>query len=562
MRKTDIQCLFIGKESGLYKDLVQVLNEFNINAHVKLVGEKKKSVLLALKRLRGAGLVFISDEVRFSLEEVSDLVWQYAPDAFVVILSKKSNSEKSDKIIDNAQFSRLVLKKDSDETRTILQSLVEKVKLKSEFRYCKHLLGISEKRCQWLVDSSREPIAYITRDLHLYANNAYLGLLQIDSLQELRTIPVKDIVDTKDFVLFETFIKDQLKRYDINRSLVLSLRKNNGEVFRANLRIVPSVYHGKKCLQLWVNLVDKFPKTSLSKIHAATNQKKLKSKPLPLQSDTDIDANDQREANPFDVLREKTNEATQEVKEQQKQEKKKKVSPTTVISEAIKRKDVVLLAKKLTVINPVDSLEPHYLLDLKVSDEQKSNINGLLFQSSSPDVTEEQRIFWDKVKVTLLIKILSKKTEIKFNLLLRLSKVAVSNAEFTVWLVSEITKLHDIAPRLIFLLPLVSEEKQARELVGFSRSLKSRQCRVAMDNFSWSKKSLGLMKQMMPKYVDLSLAWINKIENDNDREIELAGYIRQLESKGIRVIAPCGYSKKMRQIFAFSGVSFCQEKKK
>jgi EAL domain-containing protein (putative c-di-GMP-specific phosphodiesterase class I) len=69
-----------------------------------------------------------------------------------------------------------------------------------------------------------------------------------------------------------------------------------------------------------------------------------------------------------------------------------------------------------------------------------------------------------------------------------------------------------------------------------------------------------MLKHIKPDYVRLSLHWVKQIEGNTKREIALASLIRQLEAKGIKVIAPCGFSMEMRKLFALSGASFCQER--
>jgi len=267
MEKKDIQCLFIGQQSKLYSGLVRSLCRFDINVQVKLVDAEPPHVLFALKKLRESGLVFISDDIQFSLDVLSDLIWQYAPDAVVVVLTtdKKASLISTKKLI-NLRFSRLNFKNDNDKTQLFLQCLIQTVQFKTEFRRCKRLLGISEKRCLRLVESSHEAIAYITRDLHLFANASYLALFSTESAEKLRSISIKELISPKEYPVFRKFLESQLRRCDANRSLVLTMKKSNGVKFRVNIHLIPSVYKGKKCLQLWVSALDKFdglPKINL-----------------------------------------------------------------------------------------------------------------------------------------------------------------------------------------------------------------------------------------------------------------------------------------------------------
>ncbi len=346
MDKKDIQCIFIGQQSKLYSDLVRSLCKFDINVQVKLVDAEKNNVLFALKKLRGSGLVFISDDIKFSLDVLSDLIWQYAPDAVVVVLTTDKNplSSSTEKPI-NPQFSKLHFKSSSDKSQLFLQCLIQTVKFKTEFRRCKRLLGVSEKRCLWLVDSSQEAIAYITKDLHLYANASYLALFNAESSEQLRSVSIKDLIGSKEHLVFRKFLESQLKCCDSNRSLVLPMKKCNGIKFRANIHLIPSVYKGKKCLQLWVSELNKFndlPKTN-SSVQERTNDNKVDdlTNTYSPQLEKDIikavnENNQTTTPNPFSVLNEGAGVSVESPR----------VDPSIIIVELLERKEVALSAQE------------------------------------------------------------------------------------------------------------------------------------------------------------------------------------------------------------------------
>jgi len=526
MGKKDLQCLFIGEQSKIYDDLLIALKGFSLNIQAKLVNADKKSVVRGLKKLQVASLVFISDKVDFSVETLSDLVWQYAPDTIVVIVTTKTISTPLKKPFNNTQFSKLHFKKGSDATNLHLQYLIEAVQIKWDFRRCKRLLGVSEKRCQWLVDSSNEAIAFISRDLHLYANTSYLGLFDINSIHELPAIAVSDLIVDDEYELFKSFVKKQTLRHNMNRSSLLSLRKTNGTVFRANIHIIPSVFKGNKCLQLWVH---------------------------PL--------------NQFEMNRIEDEKLTQNIIEQtntNKVFKDKKITPASILRGIIKRKEATISAQKLVDMKPNENkykrTSTHYLLSLKVPVAQRAGIDDLLFESGGIDLEEKRQIFWDKVKITRLLQILINKKSLDVNLFIRLSEASLTDVSFAEWVLPGLNKIGDKTSHLIFLLPAELSQNQAPVFIKFVKALRQLNCKIALDDFSVSTRSLGLLKHIRPEYVRLSLAWVKQIEGNDERELALGSFIRQIEAKNIKVIAPCAFSADMRKLFALSGVSFCQER--
>jgi len=567
----DIQCLFIGQQSNLYSSLVRSLCQFDLNVRVKLVDAEKDHVLYALKKLKGAGLVFISDDVQFSLEVLSDLIWQYAPDAVAVVLTtdqsssdnsaktvKSANAVSSDKAI-SKRFSRLHFKNDSDKTQLFLQCLIQTVRFKAEFRRCKRLLGISEKRCLWLVDSSQEAIAYITKDLHLYANASYLALFNVDSTERLRSIPIQELIDGNEYLVFKQFLESQLRHCDVNRSLVISMKKTNGERFRVNIHLIPAVYKGKKCLQFWVGKVGSFKKPEEYPEINLLNEEKAKKEDAKQDKSVIQDSNSDKSQrnkdkniipNPFSVLKEKTAVEAET----------SKVDPSIILIELLKNREATLAAQKIVKLQKTEGIIDHHFLSLVVDKEQKKGVNNLLFEPQSEASLRQQVIFWDKVKFSRLFQVVRNKRKLDAFLLISLSIESATDNNFINWFLSEITKLGAKSSRLIILLPSKMKDEEKKQVFNFSKKLKSQHCKIALENYFISKSSVIILKAIRPDYVRLSIEWVKQLEGNDRHEIFLGSAIRQLESNNIKVIAPCELSSHMRKNFALSGVSFCQKK--
>lgn len=129
--------------------------------------------------------------------------------------------------------------------------------LKHEFRQSKHLLGIAELRCHWLVDYSWEAIAYVSHGAHLYANNAYLTLFGFGSVAELRIIPVTQLVDAQERKMFEALGKATDVGSKPSNRLLTTLLLWDGGKMRAEIRFIPAVLKGKRCYQLHVHPLEK-----------------------------------------------------------------------------------------------------------------------------------------------------------------------------------------------------------------------------------------------------------------------------------------------------------------
>ncbi len=551
MIKGDLQCVLIGQNKPLYSELVSALRGQEAHFRFKQVDNSKKAIINALKRLRSASLVFISDDVLFSLESLSDLVWQYASDSIIVILTKKTQSVSLKTPYDNTLISKLHFDKDKRETVLHLQLLIQTALIKSDFRKCKTLLGISEKRCQWLVDSSREAIAFITRDLHLYANRTYLKLFHLDSVQDLRSASVRDFILKDEHLLFDGFQNSQLRKADLNHSLILTMKKKNGATIRANTYLIPTVYKSKKCFQFWVRLMAEVEDSKQVNLNGSSEKEK---EPIKKKLDK------REPPNPFEVLLKDIKEGNSENMDTIQ---KKVYTPASLLKGIINRKEAVIKTNSLKRLKKnelkFDKFDSHYLLSLKVPIAQKRGVDDILQDLSGARSQEMCSIFWDKVKLTRLLQILLKKKNVEPNLIVRLNGVSVANKQFLEWLIPGLRRLGIKASHITFLVPSQVNERQARSTIIFANKVRAYNCQIALEGFAVSRVSVNMLKKLHPEMVSLSLSWTRQIQGNERREIGLSSVIRQLESKDIKVIAPCGFSIDMKKLFILSGASFCHE---
>ena len=570
MLKDDLKCVLIGRNIKTYSDLARLVRKIDATSRFKQVDVSKSAIKSILKKIHGPCLIFISDEVSFSLELLSDLIWQHHADAIVVILSTKAQTVPIKELFNNTQFSRLRLDKDNSETSSVLQLLIKSVRKESEFRRCKSLLGVSEKRCQWLVDSSREAVAFISRDMHWYANVAYLNLFGIDSVQKLRSITIKDLIPSDEHLLFDGFKHNQNKSTEIKQSILLSMKKLNGSKFRAKAYLIPSVFKGQKCYQFWVRENNGKIDLDDTKDLKESDDEQLKSHNLgKINSLTDTSVNEEK--NPFSDLLENSSKQIDDEKEFQKQDvesntikksKQKLHDANSLLKGVIKRKEARIVAKPLSHIKykKVHDEEniKHQIISLSVAAAQKKGVDDLLV--NLPDYYNDQKrsIFWEKVKFSRLLQILIQREELKVNLLVRVHEESIIDKSFIEWLLPGLKRLGDKSKNLTFLIPSNIDDSQHKKTLSFVKKLRKLNCKIALDSFSTNKQTLVLLKHSNPDFVRLSLPWSKQIHGNDAKEIRLSSVIRKLEANNIQVIAPCGFSKDMRRLFTLSGASFCQ----
>jgi len=114
----------------------------------------------------------------------------------------------------------------------------------------------SEKRCSSLLDSSRDAIAYIHEGMHVYSNQSYLDIFDIEESDDLEGLPVLDMVAIDGRNDFKTFLRDYNKNEDHVEKLNTSLRKPDGDEFKGEMEFSPAQIEGEPCIQIIIRKED------------------------------------------------------------------------------------------------------------------------------------------------------------------------------------------------------------------------------------------------------------------------------------------------------------------
>ncbi len=106
----------------------------------------------------------------------------------------------------------------------------------------------AEKRCQLLLDSSVDAIAYIHDGMHIYANRAYLRLFGYDSVDDLEGTTVVDLIASEDQNSFKEFLRNYRSETD-SADFQCNGINTCGEKFEAKINFSPAAYDGEPCVQ-------------------------------------------------------------------------------------------------------------------------------------------------------------------------------------------------------------------------------------------------------------------------------------------------------------------------
>lgn len=107
----------------------------------------------------------------------------------------------------------------------------------------------AEKRCQLLLESSVDAIAYVHDGMHIYANRAYLELFGYDDVEELEGMPMIDLIASCDQVSFKDFLKNY-QSLEGSAELSCGGVRADGSSFKSRMHFSPAAYDGEPCIQV------------------------------------------------------------------------------------------------------------------------------------------------------------------------------------------------------------------------------------------------------------------------------------------------------------------------
>jgi len=109
-----------------------------------------------------------------------------------------------------------------------------------------------QHRYDLLLDSARDAIAYIHEGLHVYANRAYLELLQFKDMSDIVGLSLLELVSTGKGTDLKKLLRDMNRDIIPEDTLPVSVNLASGQELKADLTFLPARFNGEKCIQMMV----------------------------------------------------------------------------------------------------------------------------------------------------------------------------------------------------------------------------------------------------------------------------------------------------------------------
>lgn len=122
-----------------------------------------------------------------------------------------------------------------------------------DHRRCKGLYHESEKRNRVLLDSSRDPIAYIHEGMHIYANQSYQEIFGYPDIEELESVPILDLIESDGQQSFKEVLRSINNDQPPEEAMEYTAVREDGETFVATMDFSRASIDGESCTQVMIH---------------------------------------------------------------------------------------------------------------------------------------------------------------------------------------------------------------------------------------------------------------------------------------------------------------------
>jgi diguanylate cyclase (GGDEF)-like protein/PAS domain S-box-containing protein len=143
----------------------------------------------------------------------------------------------------------VVSSEDMDHLQIVVTRELSDLTTRRELAQTKKRLDESEQRCNILVDSSRDAIAYVHEGMYILANKAYLDMFGYVEMEDIEGLPILDMIAPKELQKF----KKVLRSLDDNtetKTIETSCQSSDEKIFKAQLEFSPASIDGEPCTQI------------------------------------------------------------------------------------------------------------------------------------------------------------------------------------------------------------------------------------------------------------------------------------------------------------------------
>src|SRR6185437_11765518 len=171
-------------------------------------------------------------------------------DVALLALTDKLTDDVIASILAHGSVRGIALRNRHDQLQAVVRRELDALNTRRNVRRLEASLRESERRCDSLLDSSRDPIAYIHEGTHVRANNAYLEMFGFETFEDVEGLTILDLVAPQHTADFKDLLKRLARGEKPPPRLDLTAQRADGSGFDAVMEFSPATYEGEPCQQI------------------------------------------------------------------------------------------------------------------------------------------------------------------------------------------------------------------------------------------------------------------------------------------------------------------------
>jgi diguanylate cyclase (GGDEF)-like protein/PAS domain S-box-containing protein len=248
--KTDqvIKILFIEKSVEDAEQIISLLRNSGIAVRPARATSTEQ-ITAALDEL-GPDIVLFDPSVgTLELREVSRMLDAHGRDlSLIALVGQVDNATITELFVNGARS--VALRPQPKQLMAVIQREFDALNARRQLRRLETALRESERRCDALLDSSTDAIAYVHEGMHVRANQAYLDTFGYTEFDDLLGLPVLDMISPGDADEFKNTLKGLSKGEKVNGAIELQARRADATSFKASVEFAHAIFEGEPCLQV------------------------------------------------------------------------------------------------------------------------------------------------------------------------------------------------------------------------------------------------------------------------------------------------------------------------
>ena len=192
-----------------------------------------------------------------SLKETCDCIRQNLNGAQIPVIAVQKNGDVESAVTAMREGAADLCSYDHmDHLRLVIGRELNAVRNWQKMHKLKAAMTETERRCESLLDSSRDAIAYVHEGMHVYSNASYLDLFDFEQSDELEGMPILDMVSPGSRNEFKSFLRDYLQKGATTEVHKTHLLKPDGTEFEGAMEFSAASIDGEPCIQVIIRKQD------------------------------------------------------------------------------------------------------------------------------------------------------------------------------------------------------------------------------------------------------------------------------------------------------------------